>query len=162
MCLQDTVRIPLYARDGSVRAYTIVDVADADWVNQWRWGITDDYAARRVDVAGTRGTIYLHRALLGLVPGDGLEGDHRNRNRLDNRRLNLRRATHNGNKQNRSTGDGKTSAHRGVYFDARRRKWRAQIQVAGKKSYLGSFTTEEEAARVARDARDRLMPYAID
>lgn len=34
---QDTVRIPLRARDGSIRAYALVDAADAEWLSQWTW-----------------------------------------------------------------------------------------------------------------------------
>ena len=45
-------------------------------------------------------THYLHREVLGLTPGDGLETDHRNGDRLDNRRSNLRVATRAQNAQN--------------------------------------------------------------
>jgi hypothetical protein len=31
--------IPLRARDGSVKAWALIDAADAAWLNQWRWSM---------------------------------------------------------------------------------------------------------------------------
>jgi hypothetical protein len=42
---------------------------------------------------------------------------------------------------------------RGVYFDRRIRKFTAQINIAGKRMYLGSFDTEEDAAAAHALAR---------
>jgi hypothetical protein len=161
---EDTVRIPLRARDGSVRAYALIDAADADLANGWRWRFSDGYAARQDRRDGRRTTIYLHRTLLGLRPGDGLDGDHINRDRLDNRRSNLRILPHKGraNAQNSPSFAGSSSQYRGVYWNRRKKKWAAQMQMGGKTTYLGLFTNETEAADAARVARLRLMPYAVD
>lgn len=150
------VLIPLRRRDGSVRAYAIVDAVDAEWVNQWRWHLsTSGYAQR-----GTNGYL-MHRELLGLSRGDGLEGDHINRNRLDNRRCNLRAVPKRSQQQNLRA-VGRTSKYRGVHWYTAKRKWRASIVVSGKHRHLGYFDSEEEAAEAARSARARLMPYAVD
>lgn len=163
---QDTARIPLRARDGSVRAYVTVDATDANWVNQWRWCLSaQGYAVRGVTVArGKRSIILLHRALLGLVEGDGLEGDHIDRDRLNCRRMNLRVVPKNGraNQQNTSSQRRSTSQYRGVSWDASAGKWVAGVKVNGRRQYLGYFTDETEAAEVARQARARLLPYAVD
>ena len=84
-----SIRIPLIdGRDGSVVGHTLIDDADARLADfTWRLGRTG-YAVRWRD----GGTIYLHREVLGLERGDGLEADHVNRDRLDNRRANLRAA----------------------------------------------------------------------
>lgn len=156
------VLIPLRARDGSARAYAIVDAADADWVNRYRWSLgTSGYAARTTGRDSTRRGYLMHREVLGLVPGDGLEGDHINRNRLDNRRENLRAVPKRAQQQN-LTSKGKTSKYRGVHWYARKRKWRACITVSGKTRVIGQFDSEVAAAEAARAERERLMPYATD
>lgn len=167
MCLQDTVRIPLRARDGSIRAYAIVDANDAEWAMQYRWHVVNGYVSRSEYRGGGRKKsriqrILMHRDLLGLVPFDGIEVDHRNRNRLDNRRSNLRTATRAEQVQNVSSRPGSSSQYRGVSWREDGQVWRAYIQVNGKNTYLGNFASEEEAAEVAREARLRLMPYAVD
>ena len=156
----DTVRIPLRARDGSVRAYAVVDAADAEWVSQRRWyWLCRRYAASRT---ATRQCILLHREILGLVPGDGLCGDHIDRDTLNNRRSNLRAISQTGNTQNTSKRVGVTSRFRGVSWAKDRGKWRACIKLHGKMLHLGSFDSEKEAAEVARNARLRFLPYATD
>ena len=164
MCPDDTtVRVPLRAKDGSVRAYALIDATDADWVNQWRWCLNSNgYAKRRQVVDGRQIMVLLHRELLGLIHNDGLEGDHRNRNRLDNRRGNLRVVTRAENRQNRSSRVVATSSHRGVYWKAAGQKWAATITVGGKRFHLGYFTNEDDAHKAAQEARSRLMPYATD
>lgn len=166
MCLEDTVRIPLRARDGSVRAYAIIDAADAPFAARWRWNlINTQYAGRWEKDATTKRSclIYLHRELLGLPRiRDGREGDHINRDTLNNTRKNLRVLTHAQNLQNKASYRGATSRHRGVYWDSRAQRWRAEVRLNGKKHSLGSFLLENDAADAARNARIRLMPYATN
>jgi hypothetical protein len=78
----------------------------------------------------------------------GLLVDHRNSDSLDNRRTNLRLATHSQNQCNRRKRKNTSSRFRGVYFRKENRKWAAFISVAGKKIFLGYFDSETEAARV--------------
>lgn len=168
MRLDDTapdgaVLIPLRARDGSVRAYAIVDAADADWVNQSRWCLGGKgYAYRAVSVGGAQQWHTMHRDLLGLAPGDGLEADHINRNKLDNRRSNLRVVTRAENAQNMPKYRGSSSRFRGVHWAKKSNKWIAQARIDGRLRHLGCFDDEMEAARVAREARLDAFPYAVD
>ncbi len=161
-----TERIPLRARDGSVRAYVLIDAADATTVNQRRWHLNrGGYAVRSARVpGGGYTTILLHRVLLGLTLGDDLEGDHRDRNKLNCRRENLRIVPVIGraNQQNLPSQRGSTSPHRGVSWDAQTRKWRSKIYVGGKTISLGRFSTQDAAADAARLARLRLMPFSVD
>jgi AP2 domain len=147
------VRITLAGR---IPRYTLVDATDADWVSQWRWSFNGRYAVRWA--GGT--TVYLHRELLGLVPGNGLQADHINRDCLDNRRRNLRRATQSLNTQNLSAKG--RSHYRGVNWDSATGKWRADISIGGVRYRLGRFTDELEAAAAAQNARLLYMPYATD
>jgi hypothetical protein len=155
-------QIPLLSRAGEIRGYAQVDEGDAAFVNQWVWRLSaKGYAARTVRIDGVLRTFWLQRELLGLTPGDGLEGDHINRNRLDYRRQNLRAIPKKGNRQNLAS-RGVSSTYRGVDWSKTSQRWRARIKVDGKEICLGHFLLEVDAALAARSARLRLMPYAVD
>jgi HNH endonuclease len=104
-------------------------------------------------VALTRGSgrkakrLYLHR--LVAATKTGLVVDHKNGNRLDNRKSNLRLATVSQNGANVGKLNTNTSGFKGVvpYGD----RFRAYIHKRGKTIYLGSF----DDARAAACAYDR-------
>lgn len=152
------VEIPLYGHHARLRGILLIDEADQAWVTQWRWSFVSGYAQRK----DGRTLIRLHRALMGCTPDDGVEVDHINRNRLDNRRANLRIVSHHGNQQNLPSQRGSTSQYRGVSWFPRTRKWAAAVTVNGKHHHLGYFLNEADAAEAARTARARLMPHAVD
>lgn len=156
--------IPIWTIAGEVRAYVVVDSADLEWLSKWRWGLTKGgYAFRQVRFDGTRQRrILMHRELLGLATGDLRQGDHIDRDRLNNRRSNLRIVTKGQNGQNKSSYRGSSSRFRGVTLERRSGKWVAQVEVGGKAHYLGKFDDEEQAAEVARVERLRRLAYAVD
>lgn len=123
----------------------IVDAADFEWLNQWNWyasrftGNYGFYPRRRLN-DGTN--ILMHRLLLGLK--DGEEGDHINRNPLDNRRCNLRKATPSENTMNRRTFKNNRCGVRGVA--KRGDKYCARIHARGQSIWLGLFDNIEAAA----------------
>ncbi len=167
MCVNDTVPegvalIPLYAREGTVRAYTLVDSDDAAFLNQWRWFLVPDgYATRTEMIEGCPTSIRMHRVLLGLDLGDKRIGDHINRVRIDNRRSNLRVVDKVANNQNRGATWGSASGYRGVHLH-KPGIWRAKVRHNGKDVHLGLFTSVEEAAEAVSIGRQRLMTGAID
>lgn len=71
--------------------------------------------------------------------------DHINGDPGDNRLCNLRPATHCQNMGNVKRHRDNASSFKGVFFDAHRRKYQAQICVGGRKKYLGRFATPQEA-----------------
>src|SRR5206468_3438806 len=82
-----TVTLPLRRKDGTIRAYALIDAADAAFVTPWRWHLGERYVTRTAKINGRGHTIFLHRELLGLPRvSDGRQGDHINRDTLDNRR----------------------------------------------------------------------------
>jgi hypothetical protein len=95
--------------------------------------------------------IRLHRALLGLPATGDEHVDHRDGDRSNNRRSNLRVCTRKQNAANQGPTRGATSRFRGVCWDKQRGKWRAALtwKIAGKvrSKCVGRFTDEEEAAR---------------
>lgn len=145
-------RIPLRRTDGTVRAWAVVDVADYEALLEYPWCLDSGYA----DNARLG---RMHRHLLGLTPSDPRQVDHEDRDRLNNRRSNLRLATGAQNAQNQ-TSRGGTSRHRGVYFCSTTGRWRAVAKLAGRSYHLGRFDSEEDAAYVAAEWRRQNMPYS--
>lgn len=86
--------------------------------------------------------------------------DHINRDVLDNTRANLRFATNAQNQQNRGINSRGSSRHRGVYWQKDIGRWRAKVTLNGENHYLGTFTDEDEAGRVAQEWRRKNMPYS--
>jgi len=78
---------------------------------------------------------------------DGLEVDHINGCKTDNRPENLRMVSRSGNmRAYQRKGRSNSSKYRGVYWHKRDQHWRAQIRENKKHIRVGYFETEEEAA----------------
>lgn len=102
------------------------------------------------------------RRIVGLKHGDKRQVDHINRDRLDNRRENLRIV--NGDAENRQNvpARGGTSRFRGVSYDSSRDSWVAQAKAKGAGRLMKRCSSEVEAARVAREWRREHMPFSTD
>lgn len=152
-------RIPLRAKDGSVRAYALVDDADFEWLSQWPWHFSMGYAMRK----GGRKTVNMHRQILGLERGDRRQGEHKNRNPLDCRRSNLRIAERGqaDNQQNRGAQVNNTSGYRGVFWSGKEQKWVANARVGGMR-FCRCFETAELADIAVKAFRAQHMPFSED
>ena len=71
--------------------------------------------------------------------------DHKNNNKLDNNISNLRWCTSQENNRNKSMYCNNSSGYKGVTFDKKANKWRAQITIDGIQIHLGYYDTIEEA-----------------
>ena len=125
---------------------TIIDDEDYDLVSQYRWHVLAfkdgrKYATRTVNISGHRTSQYLRSLITGfkLVDHADLDG-------LNNRRNNLRNASHSLNHANQPKRRG-VSKYKGVNWRKDCQKWEAKIRVNGRTIYLGMFRTEKEAAR---------------
>jgi hypothetical protein len=121
--------------------YTYVDAADYEWLSRWKWHMQGGYAVRYEK----RKLIFMHRQIRQPPPGRIV--DHKNRNRLDNTRDNLRICTHGENTQNAGKIQGALSRFKGVSYRKERDKYFAQICHNGEPFYLGLFAKETDAAR---------------
>src|SRR4051812_13717954 len=107
------------------------------------WRHADGYAVR----GDGRRVVRMHRWILAAKPGEIV--DHKNGNRLDNRRQNLRIVTAAENARNdKARIDRVVSAHKGVTWDRRFGIWKAAIKVDGRHFYVTGARSEEEAARL--------------
>jgi len=88
----------------------------------------------------------MHRLIMD--PPRGYVVDHINGDGLDNRRANLRLATHAQNGRNRRKIKKGISKYKGVSWEESTGKWRALIHVDRKKISLGCYKDEVTAAKV--------------
>ncbi len=72
--------------------------------------------------------------------------DHIDGNRANSHYENLRYATHSENNRNMNKHSDGSGIYKGVSWDKRAAKWKAQIKWLGKQRFLGCFTSEREAA----------------
>lgn len=134
----------------------LIDDEDYEYLSRWRWkalnGKGDWCAVRntRAKVKSKYVTLYMHRVIMDAPKG--MTVDHINRNGLDNRRSNLRLATRRENQRNRGPVKDSASKYKGVVFDKRNKKWKAQINTGECNKFLGYFDTPEEAAKVYDEA----------
>jgi hypothetical protein len=153
-------RIPL-----SRGKYAIVDARDYESLSRYKWylhvSMGTCYAVRNVKRNGKMGHLWMHRVIMNAP--EELVVDHINHNGLDNRRVNLRLATHKQNKWNSRKGKTRgKSRYKGVGWDRRSRKWRAVLCVNGKKQSLGYYEDEIEAAKACdRAARKYKGEFAV-
>ena len=77
--------------------------------------------------------------------------DHINRNRLDNRKSNLRYATYSENFHNADISKRNKSGYKGVHWDKQSQKWRAMASVKGKQKHIGLYDCKKEAAKAYND-----------
>lgn len=126
----------------------LIDRADRDLIAGFNWRAhADPKRADLVYATAWHGDLHLlmHRLIVGAGPGVAI--DHANRNSLDNRRINLRRASKQQNGANRgSPRVAKSSQYKGVSWNRGHTRWIAFIHVDGKSRSIGYFKTEIEAA----------------
>lgn len=107
------------------------------------------YMIFKVTINKIKYTDRIHRIIYEMFNGPipkGIEIDHINGIRNDNRIENLRLATTSQNAMNKSKLKNNTSGLKGVSFHKRAGKWVAQININCKNIYLGLFDTKGLAA----------------
>lgn len=121
-----------------------IDKEDFEFVsnNYWHY-LKDDYYLKSTKHG------LMHRAIMKDVLEEGMQVDHINRNRLDNRKINLRVVTQQENLQNKSVYKSNKSGYPGVKWNKKLGKWQVQITRNKKRVHLGVFDELQDAV-VAR------------
>jgi hypothetical protein len=83
-----------------------------------------------------------------LNPQNKSQVDHIDNNRSNNHITNIRWATGKENNQNKSLSSKNTSGVKGVYWNKNTNKWKAQIEINGKRINLGSFMNKDDAINI--------------
>jgi hypothetical protein len=119
----------------------LVDDEDYHWLSRFNWCAHEGAYGYIYAISGN---LRMHRLVLGISTNN-IAVDHTNRNTLDNRKSNLRRATASQNQQNATIRVDNTSGYKGVSM--RYGRYISRISVEGKRLWLGEFSNPEDAAR---------------
>lgn len=130
-------------------AVALID--DEDWerlsLRTWRLA-PDGYVVTAI----CNRKVGIHRIIMNAPKGTLI--DHADRNKLDNRKSNLRFCSHSLNQANSQRAPGATSKYKGVLWFKEHGFWRAMIKKDGKSIFLGYFKDEIDAA-LAYDRKAR-------
>lgn len=146
----DTVHVKL----SNTNEEMLCNLSDWESLKKYRWAKgSAGYAKTTQWENGKCSNYTFHSLVMGKM--DMLVVDHINRNRLDNRRVNLRFVTPQVNVLNSRITSNNTSGVKGVSRIASINRWRATIFVDKKEKNLGQFKTKEEAIAARREAEKK-------
>jgi hypothetical protein len=129
---------------------TQIDFEDIDNIKQYKWYLTKDgYAQTKTKNISMK----LHRFIMDSQNNYII--DHINRNRLDNRKCNLRYVTITQNNINKNKQSNNTSGYTGISWDKEKNKWMAYINISGKTKFLGYFSDINEAVKIRQEAEQK-------
>ncbi|MBY4730781.1 HNH endonuclease [Cupriavidus pauculus] len=134
-----------------------VSPEDYERVSAHAWYVNEKgYVMRSETYAtGKRRPVRLHRFILGVSHDDDVLVDHENRDKLDNRRGNLRVCTPAQNNHNAGLVRANTSGFKGV-CPSGTGSWRVQIGFGGDRIHLGYFEAPELGAHAYNKAAIQL------
>ena|SRR5258707_3893942 len=137
---------------------TIVDAEDFGWLSKWKWYCDNrDYAQRDVVISQKSPRIVkkipMHKEIMKVSGGREIIVDHKNRDRLDNRKQNLRLCTMQQNVMNVPIyKNKKSSRYKGVFRGKDSKKYKVMIGFNGKLIHIGVFESEMDGAKAYNEA----------
>ena len=123
--------------------FAIIDDKDCELVSGYSWQENHGYARTAIYHDKSQRYIYMHRLIMECP--ESLEVDHINNNKLDNRWTNLRLCSRSENVRNVHKRKDSLLRYRGII--KARNRFKARIQIEGKRICSLSFKTQEEAAK---------------
>lgn len=148
---KDHAEVIMHDRKGNETGRVLIDISDIQLVSGYHW---TDNGRGYVRTFNKTTPVYMHRMIMGDIP-EGLEVDHINRNKYDNRRSNLRLVTRIQNCNNRNKARAYKITNRPLS-----KPYVAQQTILGVTKRFGYFRSEEEAQR-ALDL-DRIERFKIE
>jgi hypothetical protein len=134
-----------------------VDDADYMWLSQYKWYLSSQGYAHRSEYENGKSRTYLmHREILGLDKRNDYT-DHRDHDKLNNQRANIRKVSPSINSRNMKLLDTSTSGIRGVGYHKASGKYQARVNDLQKnRIHLGLFDTIAEATAARLEAEKKL------
>jgi ATP-dependent DNA ligase len=134
----------------------LIDEEDIPKLNGYNIYLTNGYPCV---VNKQRESKYVHRILMDEPCGDV---DHKNGNKLDCRKSNLRLCTTSENIANTQKRVTNTSGYKGVMFFKRDKNWHAQITKDYEKIHIGYFDSAKDAAKAYdKKAKELFGEFAV-
>lgn len=140
--------------------YFYFDLEDYEKIKNFNWFKNDQgyFLARIISKEKSYNfrCIRLHRLIMNVDKEDiEIDHIHGKNSRYDNRKSNLRYATHSQNNQNKGNQKNNTSGIRGIDYFKAVKKWRARITKEGITYDLGYFDDIEDAVKVRNEAEEK-------
>ena len=136
----------------------VIDAEDVPIIQFFSWSAKPKpskvYAVTGLKSESGNTTVLMHRMIMRYP--SGLQVDHIDGDGLNNRKSNLRVATHTQNMWNRGPQRNSVTGFRGVCWSHREGKWRARISVNNCKIDIGFFDTPEAAHAAYVRASEKL------
>lgn len=148
--------VPLYGKHGKGK-FAKVSSHWFGYLMQFRWYCDNKGYARRLSKKERSSHyILMHQEIAGFPKGFLV--DHKDGDPLNNMDNNLRIATYSQNQMNKHKRSRKetSSKYKGVAYCKQTKLWTASIMSNGKKTFLGYFNLEDDAARSRDEAAIRL------
>jgi hypothetical protein len=133
--------------------FAMVDDENYDYLNQFNWCLNNGYASRYEKINGKYKNVQMHRQIMNTPKG--MHVDHKDHNRLNNQKTNLRNCKPINNYANRRMNKKCVVKYIGVSIhnnNGYKNKYRADVSFNRNKYFLGTFDTPLEAA-LAYDQR---------
>ena len=130
------------------------DVEDFDKIKKYTWyehHKIGGYCAVQTRDPATNKRIKMSHLVTNTVNSKEIV-EHIDRDPFNNKKSNLRPATHEENARNRSLGKNNKSGFIGVHFDADRNKWVATITINNRNKVLGWFKNKDDAIKARLQA----------
>lgn len=145
--------------------YAMIDLVDYKRIKNHTWGITKHGYIVTCDTQReffpdrTSREAKLAHVIMNCNPnGDrNITVDHKDRNKLNNRKENLRVCSDLENKQNKGKYRNNKSGYKGVSWSTREKRWLVVVDAYGKDFYVGRFLDKEKAAEAYNKKRKELF-----
>ena len=120
------------------------DLDDLPIIESRRWYVDKDgYLTSSYYYLGQLRIVRFHRIVAHAKPGQWVE--HKDKNRANNRKQNMRCCSYSENNRNRGLYSTNTSGVAGISFDKKRNRWAASITYNSKRIFIGRFRDKEDA-----------------
>ena len=128
------------------------DLEDYDKIKDYYWAVND-----KGYLSANKNTIFLHRLIINLNDTSWIYNrvDHKNHNKLDNQKFNLRVVTPSQNTMNSNLRSDNKTGVKGVLWNNKNNNWYVQIGIGGKNKYLGSYKNFDDAVKARKEAEEK-------
>lgn len=150
----DHAEIIIFDSKHKEKGRALIDIEDVDLVKNYKWCLNGSGYAINKKIGR------LHRFILN-IKSLSIKPDHINRNKLDCRKFNLRLLPHFLNIHNSKMWSHNTSGTTGIWWNKKRQKWLAGIQINSKTIRLGAFYDIQDAINARKEAERKLLPIEI-